>query len=184
MRKLRTIFHLISGVLLVLSPLAVALSDSSTSQESPKSILTERLLQDEFGDMSPFQEITSSETIKGILDKGVKRFDRQAYRSSQFVWGEGYDVVRYEIYHDDETKSFVLAYRDSSSRQAPKVGMEKDLRDIRVLVYETEDADKMSVTRFTNGQLVVKTTGLKQEMIKTEMSHMLQNSTSLTIGSM
>lgn len=181
MRKLRTIFHLISGALFLLAHTAFA-EVAPIPQETPKNILNERLLQDEFGDTSPFQEIANTETIKELLDKGVKRFDRQAYRSSQFVWGEGYDVVRYEIYHDNGTKSFVLAYRDSGSREAPKVGSEKDLRDIRILIYESEADDKMSVTRFTNGQFVVKTSGLKQESIKAEMAQMLQNSTSLTIG--
>ncbi len=172
---------MMTGALFLLAHTAFA-EVAPISQESPKTILTERLMQDEFGDSSPFQEIANTETFKDIFNKGVKRFDRQAYRSSQFVWGEGYDVVRYEIYHDNNTKTFVLAYRDSGSREAPKVGSEKDLRDIRVLIYEPEADDKMAVTRYTNGQFVVKTSGLKQESIKAEMSQMLQNTTSLTIG--
>jgi len=174
---------MILGSLLLLGSLAFA-EPAPTPQELPKNILTERLLQDEFGDASPFQDVTSSESIKGILEKGIKRFDRQAYRSSQFVWSEGYDVVRYDIYHEDGTKSFVLAYRDPSSHVAPKVGAEKDLRDIRVLIYEQEGTEKMSVTRFTNGQMVVKTSGLNSDSIKTEMDQMLKDSTSLSVGSL
>lgn len=183
MRKLRTIFIMITGALLLLGSMAFA-EPSPTPQESPKNILTERLLQDEFGDASPFQEVTSSDALKSIFEKGVKKFDRQAYRSSQFVWSEGYDVVRYDIYHEDGAKSFVLAYRDPSSHVAPKVGAEKDLRDIRVLIYEQESPEKMSVTRFTNGQMVVKTSGLNSESIKTELEQMLKDSTSLSIGSL
>lgn len=175
---------MISAALFLLGPWASAEVSLTATLPAPKDNLTERLLQDEFGDTSPFQEVTASDSIKSVLDRGVKKFDRQAYRSSQFVWSEGYDVVRYDIYHDDGTKSFVLAYRDPSSNEAPKVGAERDLRDIRILVYEQEDAEKMSVTRFTNGQMVVKTTGLNPDMIKTEMDQMLKNSTSLSVGSL
>lgn len=184
MRKLRTIFSMILGFLWLLGSLASAEVAPNPPQDSQKSTLTERLLQDEFGDLAPFQDVAHSESLKEVLDKGVKRFDRQAYRSSQFVWSEGYDVVRYEIDHEDGTKSYVLAYRDSGSHEAPKVGTDKDLRDIRVLVYATENAEKMSLTRFTNGQMIVKTSGLSLDTIKTEMSQMLQNSTSLSIGSL
>lgn len=71
------------------------------------------LAQDELGLRNPYAELSSLAPLTELLKKGVRDFTRQAFRSPQYKEEVGYDLVAYEIEHDDGARSRVLAYLEA-----------------------------------------------------------------------
>lgn len=71
------------------------------------------LTQDELGQRNPYAELASLGPLTELLKKGVRDFSRQAFRSPQYKEEVGYDLVAYEIEHEDGARSRVLAYLES-----------------------------------------------------------------------
>ncbi len=102
-----------------------------TKLQLPKheSELMARIDEDEFDRGNPFSIVDQPYPMALILSRGVTSYQRDAYRSSHFQGQMGYDVIKYEITHPDQTTSFILAYKERTDSEQVGVG-QKDIRPI------------------------------------------------------
>ncbi|MGE0763763.1 MAG: hypothetical protein AB7N80_10840 [Bdellovibrionales bacterium] len=115
--------------------------------------LIERVQSDEFNQGNPFYSMNNVYPIALILQKGVKSFNRDAYRSPQFMGGMGYDVVKYEILHTDRSKSYILAYKEKTGPDQVAIGR-RDSRPVFSLFLVPHDQDQVYMSLYENGQPV------------------------------
>lgn len=115
--------------------------------------LLDSLLGDEFSQGNPFDSLDNVYPFALMLQKGVRSFSRDAYRSPQFMGGLGYDVVKYEVVHPDQSRSFVLAYKDKTAPAQVAIGR-KDSRPVFSLFMVPQDQDQVYMSLFENGRPV------------------------------
>lgn len=113
--------------------------------------LREVLMEDELVSGNPFANLSSSEPLNGIYARGIFNFDRQTFRSSNYIDESGYDVIRYDIEHSDHTHSFILAYVESD-RGLAHIGEVRSVRVPVVLILSSGPAEWQNYT-FRNGLL-------------------------------
>lgn len=122
-----------------------------TAANSEVQKLREVLMEDELVSGNPFANLSSSEPLNGIYARGVFNFDRQTFRSSNYIDESGYDVIRYDIEHSDHTHSFILAYVESD-RGLAHIGEAGAARVPVVLILSSGPAEWQNYT-FRNGLL-------------------------------
>ncbi len=142
--------------------------------ESARKLITQ-MEQDEFNEGHPFYAITNIFPVAKVLDKGVVNFQRQAYRTSEFVMGSGYDLVKYEILHPDNQKSHIVAFKQRTAPGQNPVGR-PDQRPTFTLIVVPQDNGLVHSSLYYNGMLQT-TDSLSMEQAMSEISEKLRRST-------
>lgn len=110
---------------------------------SQSSSLRESLAQDEFGEVNPFASLSSLDPLTAILERKVKSFQRQAFRSPDHQEESGYDLVHYEIQLADGGRADILAYLERASLTSERgvgAGAPEDRVPFVVIMNESKDS--------------------------------------------
>lgn len=121
------------------------------SLDTTEKSLLESLMQDEFSRGNPFDSLNNVYPLALILQKGVLSFERSAYRSPQFIGNLGYDVLKYEIQHRDQTRSHILAYKEKTAPAQVVIGS-RDNRPVFSLFLVPHDQDQVYMSIFESGK--------------------------------
>lgn len=114
--------------------------------------LLRQMQADRFQTENPYHNLTNVYPVALMLSKGVSRWNRHVYRSSEFNQEYGYDVVKYEITHDDTSTSYILAYREKSLDQRLWLG-EEDQRPTLTTFLVNRGDGRVFRMHFTNGEI-------------------------------
>jgi hypothetical protein len=120
------------------------------------------LSQDEIGNRNPFANLSSLDPLSEIMNKGIVRFQRQAYRSPDYRKEAGYDLVEYEVIHPDRSQSTILAYMETPLVDDPSV---QPVPVVMIVTAESKDQTKQTLYR--DGNLV------EQNQLSTADAHQL-----------
>lgn len=91
----------------------------------PAKALLRSMLTDVFYVKPTFEGFMDSDPMLDIAERGVVRFERTIFRSLTNVrfWNQGYDFIRYRVFHEDGTHSVLLAYKQARSPGESPRGM-------------------------------------------------------------
>lgn len=123
------------------------------SQGMTERLLLEAMMDDEIGTGSPFSNLSSFYPVALILSKGVKQYNRGTYRTSLFRGDEGYDLIVYEVIHDDGTHSSFMAYFDKENRQELEENVGPEQKSLYVVFNVFETKQTSYYNRYKNGNL-------------------------------
>lgn len=115
--------------------------------------LLSQMQADRFQTENPYHNLTNVYPVALILSKGVAKWNRHVFRSSDFNQEYGYDVVKYEITHDDTSTSYILAYREKSLDQRLWLG-EEDQRPTLTSFLVNRGDGRVFRMNFMNGEIV------------------------------
>ncbi len=142
--------------------------------QKPAQELINSMQDDEFDRGNPFYSLNNVYPVALIIDQGVKRFRRDAYRSSHFLGGLGYDVVKYEIEHANGARSYILAYKEKTGPNQIAIG-HSDARPTFSLFVVPQDEAQVFLSLYQDGrpvqnELVDRDLGLRQVTTKVDQS--------------
>lgn len=115
--------------------------------------LIDAMETDEFDQGNPFLALNSIYPLALILDHGVVGFRRDAYRSSHFLGGAGYDIVKYEIDHGGGHRSYILAYKEKTGPDQIAIG-HGDARPTFSLFVVPQQDDQVFLSLYQDGRPV------------------------------
>ena len=96
---------------------------TATALRPLQSELSRSLEQDELKDDNPFTQLSTMAPLQEIMQRGVAKFQRETLRSPEYHDEGGYDILTYEVEHQDGTKSSILAYLEhADDSSGHKVG--------------------------------------------------------------
>ena len=118
-----------------------------------QSALSQSFEQDELNDMNPFTHLSSLEPLHQIMVKGVSRFRRATLRSPDYQDEGGYDLLSYEVEHNDGAKSSILAYLEKPD---PTMWRNVGAPDQRIpfVIFMVSEGDHARYFFFRNGDLI------------------------------
>lgn len=114
--------------------------------------LLNQMMTDRFQSQNPYHNLSSVYPVALILSKGVTRWNRHVYRSSDFNQEYGYDVVKYVITHDDTSTSYLFAYRERNIEQRLWLG-EEDKRPTLATFLVNRGDGRVFRMNFVNGDI-------------------------------
>lgn len=124
---------------------------------SQSSNLRESLAQDEFGEVNPFASLSSLDPLTAILERKVKSYQRQAFRSPDHHEEAGYDLVHYEIQLGDGGRADILAYLERASLTSERgVGASAEER-VPFVIIMNESKDSTAYAYYRAGDLLENT---------------------------
>lgn len=154
-----------------------AYGQSDSSPTAFKQLLLQSLEADEFQKANPFQPLVNETPIQEILAQGVLGFERKIYRSPQFIWGSGYDIVKYRIRQSDETYSYIFAYKKKTD--AGQVTIQgTDFRPTFIMFLKSISQEKVEISLYRDNLLDHKAV-MELQSAMAEISELLQSSTPL-----
>lgn len=115
--------------------------------------LNNSLSRDEIADQNPFANLSTLDPLTAIMNKGIIKFQRQAYRSPAYRDEAGYDLVEYEIEHPDHSKSTIMAYLERPLVDDPSAAPER----VPVVMIVRADGDHTQQTLYRDGNLMEQT---------------------------
>jgi hypothetical protein len=118
-----------------------------------QSSLSQSLEQDELKDQNPFAHLSTMEPLHQIMLKGVTKFKREVYRSPQYQDESGYDMLAYDIEHNDKSRSSLLAYLEKPDESAWRNVGAPDQRLIFV-VFMVSNGERTTYSFFRGGDLI------------------------------
>lgn len=107
---------------------------------------------DELAEVNPFHNLSADDSFKEIFKMKVTAFERRTLRSPSYHDEAGYDLVHYEILHEDSQISSVLAYVETENNQAGN-GVPELKRDVVVLLVITPKGEKNQYAVYRDGKL-------------------------------
>lgn len=136
--------------------------------------LIESMINDEFDVGNPFTSIDKIYAMGLILQRGVKSFHRDVYRSSQFTRDLGYDVLRYEVMNSDGQSSFIMAYKEKTAVGQTGIG-QRDERPVFAMILVPQDEGQFHLSLFSSGQPALSQTVTKEEAMDRLLSRIDQS---------
>ncbi|HMN67541.1 MAG TPA: hypothetical protein PKC28_03285 [Bdellovibrionales bacterium] len=117
----------------------------SLALHDPARKLRDSLSQDEFGDISPFGDLSTLEPLSELMRKGVKSFERQAFRSPEYQGEIGYDILHYRIHHADGSTSEIMAYLERAlTTESRNVGAPDEREPVVMSMVADQDRIQFS----------------------------------------
>lgn len=111
---------------------------------------------DEIGDTNPFLALSTLDPITSILERGIRSFSREVFRSPDYHAETGYDLVHYEIQLNDGTRADLMAYLERSSLVAQKAVGTPDERTPFVVVL-SRSGESVNYSYYRAGDLIENT---------------------------
>lgn len=130
-----------------------------------QSALSQSLEEDEILDANPFAHLSTLEPLQKIMQKGVAHFKRETFRSADFHDESGYDMLSYDIEHNDGSKSGVIAYLEKAE------GSGANTSSVFV-VFMVGDGTNSALSFFRGGQLLEQSQ-LSTAEVQTLVAHKL-----------
>jgi hypothetical protein len=129
-----------------------AVSATGLSKSSMAKKLKEVMNSDELGVGNPYENLSSDDSLKNILQSKVTAFERKTMRSPAYHDESGYDMVHYEILHDSGEISTILAYVEADTNESSEGQPELHEENV-VLVVLTSQGEKNQYALYRNGTL-------------------------------
>ena len=107
---------------------------------------------DRFQSENPYHNLSNVYPVALMLSKGVVRWNREVYRSADFNQEYGYDVVRYQVTHQDISTSYIFAYREKSLDQRLWLGEEDQRPTLASFLINRGDGRVFRMS-FVNGEI-------------------------------
>lgn len=139
--------------------------------------LLQRMQADEFDQGNPFLTLASVYPMALLLSRDVKSYSRGAYRSTQFLGGVGYDVVKYEVEDANGGLSFILAYKEKTAANQVAIGA-RDRRPTFSLFIIPQDETQVFYSLFQDGQLI-ENQAVPREQAVLQVTQRIEQSTPL-----
>ena len=115
--------------------------------------LLSQMQADQFQSGNPYHNLSNVYPVAILLSKGVVRWNRHVFRSGDFNQEYGYDVVKYEVTHQDTSTSYILAYRDKSLDQRLWLGEEDQRPTLATFLINRGDG-RVFRMHFQNGEII------------------------------
>lgn len=116
-----------------------------------KDFLTQ-MQTDRFQSGNPYHNLSNIYPVALLLSKGVVHWNRHVFRSADFNQENGYDVVKYEITHDDTSTSYIFAYREKNLAERLWLG-EEDKRPTLATFLVNRGDGRVFRMHFLNGEI-------------------------------